>query len=51
MATSLFAKPTVFSSMALDQAHEQHNAAVMGDGGAIGLTQSPRSQTLNGRWS
>ena len=33
----------VFSSMAIDQAHEQHNAVVKGDGGAIGLTQNPTS--------
>ena len=30
-----------FSAMAIDQAHEQNNAAVKGDGGAIGLTQNP----------
>ena len=33
----------VFSSMALDQAHEQNNAAVKSDGGAVGLTQSPEA--------
>ena len=27
--------------MAIDQAHEQNNAAVKSDGGAIGLTQNP----------
>ena len=27
------------------------NTMPQSDGGAIGLTQSPRSQTLNGRWS
>ena len=31
----------VFSAMALDQAHEQNNAIVKSDGGAVGLTQSP----------
>ena len=31
----------VFSSMAIDQAHEQNNAAVKSDGGAVGLTQNP----------
>ena len=30
-----------FSAMALDQAHEQNNASVKGDGGAIGLTENP----------
>ena len=30
-----------FSAMAIDQAHEQNNAAVKGDRGAIGLTESP----------
>ena len=29
--------------MAIDQAHEQNNAAIKGDGGAIGLTQSPEA--------
>ena len=27
--------------MAIDQAHEQNNAAIKGDGGAIGLTEDP----------
>ena len=27
--------------MAIDQAHEQNNAIVKGDGGAIGLTEDP----------
>ena len=31
----------VFSSIAIDQAHEQHNAYVKGDGGAVGLTNNP----------
>lgn len=30
-----------FSAIALDQAHEQNNASIKGDGGAVGLTQSP----------
>ena len=29
-----------FSSLPIDQAHEQHNKIVKGDGGAIGLTES-----------
>lgn len=33
----------VFSSMALDHAHEQNNAAVKSDGGAISLTQNPEA--------
>ena len=31
------------ASMAIDQAHEQNNAAVKSDGGAVGLTQSPEA--------
>ena len=30
-----------FSNIAIDQAHEQNNAIVKGDGGAIGLTEEP----------
>lgn len=30
-----------FSAIAIDQAHEQNNAAVKGDGGAVGLTGNP----------
>ena len=30
-----------FSNIAIDQAHEQNNAIVKGDGGAIGLTEDP----------
>ena len=30
-----------FSAMAIDQAHEQNNAMVKGDGGAVGLTENP----------
>ena len=36
-----------FSAMAIDQAHEQNNAHVKGEGGAIGLTQNPE---LLQRW-
>lgn len=32
-----------FSSMAIDQAHEQNNATVKSDGGAVGLTQTPEA--------
>ena len=38
----------VLSFMALDQAHEQNNAAVKSDCGAIGLTQSPRPWMVAG---
>ena len=31
----------VFSSMALDQNHEQLDEAIKGDGGAVGLTENP----------
>lgn len=31
----------VFSVMPIDQAHEQNNACVKGDGGAVGLTENP----------
>ena len=30
-----------FSSIALDHAHEQENASIKGEGGAVGLTESP----------
>ena len=30
-----------FSAMAIDQAHEQNNAVIKGDGGAIGVTEDP----------
>ena len=32
-----------FSAMALDQAHEQANANVKGDGGAVRLTYNPNA--------
>ncbi|CAE1315726.1 unnamed protein product [Acanthosepion pharaonis] len=31
----------MFSAMAIDQAHEQNNAVIKGDGGAVGLTEDP----------
>ena len=30
-----------FSCIALDQAHEQNNELIKGDGGMVGLTQNP----------
>ena len=30
-----------FSANAIDHAHEQNNASVKGDGGAVGLTENP----------
>lgn len=30
-----------FSAVAIDQAHEQNNAVIKGDGGAVGLTEDP----------
>ena len=30
-----------FSAIALDHAHEQENASIKGDGGAVGITESP----------
>ena len=30
-----------FSAIAIDQAHEQNNKIIKGDGGAIGLTEDP----------
>lgn len=32
-----------FSSITLDHAHEQANASVKGDGGAVGLTENPNA--------
>lgn len=32
-----------FSNIALDQAHEQENCCIKGDGGAVGLTESPEA--------
>ena len=31
----------VFSGIPIDQAHEQNNALIKGDGGAVGLTDNP----------
>ena len=31
----------MFSGIAIDQAHEQNNASVNGDGGAVGLSENP----------
>ena len=33
--------PRRFSAIAIDQAHEQNNGMVKGDGGAVGLTENP----------
>ncbi len=33
----------VFSTITIDQAHEQNNAYIKGDGGAVGLTDNPRA--------
>jgi len=33
--------PRAFSSISLDHAHEQANALVKGDGGAVSLADSP----------
>ena len=30
-----------FSAIAIDHVHEQNNASVKGDGGAVGLTENP----------
>ena len=32
-----------FSSIAMDQAHEQNKKVVQGDGGAVGLLQNPKA--------
>ena len=37
-----------FSAMAIDQTHEQNNASVKGDGGAVGLTET--LQVCNAGW-
>ena len=36
----------IFSAIPIDQAHEQSNACVKGDGGAVGLTENPSSLRL-----
>ena len=38
-----------FSNLAIDQAHEQNNAVVKDDGGAVGLTECPLP--CRGGWS
>ena len=35
--------PKRFSAIAIDQAHEQNNAMVKGDGGAVGLKENPNA--------
>lgn len=49
MQSSFFDRKTErrFSSIAIDEAHEQNNAIVKGDGGAIGPTENP---TTLRRW-
>ena len=39
-----------FSAMALDQAHEQANANVKSDGGAVGLTNNPKARKCQEWW-
>ena len=33
----------VFSTISIDHAHEQNNAHIKGDGGAVGLADNPRA--------
>ena len=41
-----------FSKMAIDQAHEQENERIKGDGGAVGLTEgSCGTSSLDGCWA
>ncbi|KAJ8038711.1 hypothetical protein HOLleu_16211 [Holothuria leucospilota] len=35
-----------FSAVAIDQAHEQNNASVKRDDGAVGLTENPAARRL-----
>ena len=37
----VFTSSRTFSAMAIDQAHEQANAVIKGEGGAIGVTEDP----------
>ena len=37
----VFTSSRTFSAMAIDQAHEQENAVIKGEGGAIGVTEDP----------
>lgn len=39
-----------FSTLALDQAHEQANAIIKADGGATGLTEDPSALRRYSRW-
>ena len=39
-----------FSSIPLDQAHEQSNELIKGEGGVIGITENPNA-TMNGGWT
>ena len=40
-------KKHVFSGIPIDQAHEQNNASVKGDGGAVGLIENSAARR---RW-
>lgn len=40
-----------FSAIAIDQAHEQANAVIKGDGGAIGVTEDPSALRSCWPWS
>ena len=40
-----------FSSIPLDQAHEQNNELIKADGEAIGITETPRSLLMDGGWT
>ncbi len=41
-----------FSALAIDQAHEQANAVIKGEGGAIGVTEDPSAlRRWFGCWS
>lgn len=39
----VYKKFNKFSALAIDHAHEQNNALIKLDGGAVGLTESPRA--------
>ena len=40
----------VFSTMAMDQAHEQMNDLIKGDGGVIGITDNVSIDKMNNCW-
>ena len=40
-----------FSGIAIDHTHEQHNAIVNGDGGAIELTENMSTYKVDGGWT